>query len=129
MKTIELTFELRPVPKGRPRFARGRVFTPKSTADFERHIRKSTKLQYHLAGMDPFQGTVEITFAFEYKRPKKTIQLVPRADLDNLIKAVMDGLNEVAFVDDKQVALIAATKAWSDRDMIKITISEFGGVG
>jgi Holliday junction resolvase RusA-like endonuclease len=79
--------------------------------------------------LEPFQGTVEITFAFEYKRPKRTTLEIPRADLDNLVKAVLDGLNEVAFVDDKQVALIAASKGWSDRDMIKVSITEFNKGG
>jgi Holliday junction resolvase RusA-like endonuclease len=124
VKEITLKFEMRPVPKGRPRFARGRVFTPKSTSDFERAIRRSTKLQLELAGMGPLAGTLDIGIIFEYKRPKQSTLPVPRADLDNLIKAVLDGLNEIAFVDDKQVALISAYKKWSDKDLITVTISE-----
>lgn len=33
-----------------------------------------------------------------------------KPDIDNIIKAVLDGLNGVAFKDDKQVTSIKATK-------------------
>lgn len=33
-----------------------------------------------------------------------------RGDLDNYLKTVLDGLNEVAWIDDKQVVKITAVK-------------------
>lgn len=35
-------------------------------------------------------------------------------DLDNIIKIILDGLNGIAYLDDKQVVSIGATKVWTE---------------
>lgn len=55
------------------------------------------------------------------QRPKSRrgdVPFIQKPDIDNVIKCVMDGLNGIAFADDRQVTLVVAEKL--DRQ-------EFGG--
>lgn len=47
-----------------------------------------------------------------------------KPDLDNLTKAVLDGLNEVAWYDDAQIVQLHVEKKYSGKPLIQITISE-----
>ena len=126
VRELNLEFDIRPVPKGRPRFARGRVFTPASTTNFEKFIATKTQVDMAVKKFSRFEGPIEVAIMFQYKRPKKTAMEFPRADLDNLCKGVCDGLNEIAFVDDRQIVILAAAKEWGDKDSILVTIREHG---
>jgi Holliday junction resolvase RusA-like endonuclease len=37
---------------------------------------------------------------------------VQKPDLDNIVKAISDGLNRVAFADDSQIAEMVIQKRW-----------------
>lgn len=103
----------RPVPKGRPRLGRrGRVFTPEKTLIAEAEIREAW-----VALDGPiFEGQVSLTVLFNDKETVVTVTEFDgqksklRGDLDNYVKTLMDGLNGVAWADDKQVHHIEATK-------------------
>ena len=90
----------RPIPKARPRLSRrGHVYTPRGTSAWEADVGWTAKA----AGVQPIEGEVSIDLEFNLPDRK-------RVDLDNLIKAVLDGLNGVAWGDDDQVCEIHATK-------------------
>ena len=64
---------------------------------------------------EPFNGPVALILAFFLKRPKtrrKENYVMTTPDLDNLEKAFLDGLNEVAYLDDKQVVVKNAVKRY-----------------
>jgi Holliday junction resolvase RusA-like endonuclease len=76
---------------------------------------------------------VEITISFILKRPKQIIWKTKpmfrlwhdkTPDLDNLVKAVVDGLNGIAFHDDRQIVQLVARKsiAKDDREQPKAII-------
>lgn len=44
------------------------------------------------------------------KRPMPTVRHTKKPDLDNVVKAVADALNGLAFVDDSQIAEVEAAK-------------------
>ena len=48
-----------------------------------------------------------------------------RVDLDNLIKALCDGLNGVCYTDDAQISKITASKIYGDRGNIIVKISQY----
>jgi len=79
-----------PVVKGRPRFTRyGKTYTPKKTVDAEAAIAA-------IAGdlvQEPFGVPVGVEVAFFCATKRRT-------DGDNLMKLVLDAMNEVVFVDD-----------------------------
>ena len=124
MSEINFTIYGKPKAKGRPRVMKsGYTFTPKATVEYE-NLVKLSYLQ-SVGKVDPFDGPliVEIDFFFEipksYSKKRKTNILTKRElytkkpDIDNLIKSITDGLNEVAFNDDKQIVTITARKHYT----------------
>lgn len=47
-----------------------------------------------------------------------------KPDCDNILKAVLDGLNKVAFVDDSQVVEIAMKKTYGLTPKVEVTVEE-----
>ena len=94
--------EGRPKPKGRPRMTRkGRVYTPKDTLEYEAKIAEA--YDGPMFAYTPEYQTIEIE-----ELPDAKSKL--RFDLDNAIKATLDGLNGIAYPDDNLVYHIEATK-------------------
>lgn len=119
---FSITVAGRPVPKGRPRLGRrGRVFTPEKTLIAEDTIRGAW-----LAADGPvFEGPVYIEVWFNEFETVITVGLDDnteasklRGDIDNYVKTVMDGLNEAAWLDDKQVHHVKATKLRRGQEII-----------
>lgn len=48
-----------------------------------------------------------------------------KPDMDNIVKAVADALNGVAYHDDTQIALVVAKKAYSAVEGLDITVEEY----
>jgi Holliday junction resolvase RusA-like endonuclease len=53
---------------------------------------------------------------------KKNAALLPRPDVSNCIKGIEDALNGVAWIDDKQVGTVIATKRYGDEAMTVVKI-------
>ena len=95
----------RPVPKGRPRFGRGRVYTPKKTKDYEQTVCLFAKLAMKKQKMVPFVGPVAVSVKFFLNQP-----LTNRPDLDNLGKALWDGLEKAGIFKDEQIYMCVMEK-------------------
>ena len=121
MYKIEIAGE--PVPKARPRVVKGHAFTPAKTKAAEEAIMLEWVLRY---GDLILEGPLLVEMRFGMKAPKKTKDVVPqkRPDIDNLVKTVLDALNGVAYLDDKQVFKIEASKSWAEEPYTKVTIRE-----
>jgi crossover junction endodeoxyribonuclease RusA len=88
-------------PKERPRLGRGgRTYTPKRTLEYERAVRNVAAVH---CGHWARDGLYRVTLDFVSPR-----QL--RADVDNLAKSCLDGLQGTAFDNDKQVHELVARK-------------------
>lgn len=133
-KPYELVLRTRAVPKGRPRMGKNkRVYTPKTTIEFERRVRASAKT----CMPKPYACPVAISVVMyepipasfpSYKTMAAKLNMItpPRGDLDNRVKAIKDGLNTVAYWDDNQVGHMWAAKYYGDEYLIKVKISRFG---
>ena len=64
----------------------------------------------------PAPNPIEMTIDFRLPRPKTVRRNLPYVapDLDKLIRAVLDALTGVAYVDDGQVVTIKSTKTYGD---------------
>jgi len=116
-----------PVAKGRARArarksASGRdysqIYTPPESAAFEDRVSMFARD----AGAEVLDGPVSLTarFWFEWPRSKwRKTRAREEAwkdtgkDVDNLVKAIMDGLNGVAYYDDRQVAVLIVQKRYA----------------
>lgn len=106
-------------PKQRPRVARGIAYTPKETKVYEEKIKQA----YQEQSNKRFNGLLSLNVKFYFKVPtsysKRRTDLIKdrycnnNKDLDNCIKSILDGLNGVAYEDDKQVVKINAIKIWT----------------
>jgi len=113
-----------PVPKARPRVTRaGITYTPRATLSYEALVRHCYATAY--PGRQPYDAKValalhiEALFPLPASAPRRLrthlenggrLPMATRPDLDNLVKAVLDALNRIAWADDGQVAEITARK-------------------
>lgn len=111
------TFQLAlpPTAKGRPRLARGRVFTPAKTRHAEAALVRELKKQG--AVCFPAGAPIRLEVVFYVRRPAKMpkgrIEPTARPDLDNFLKLVCDSGNGVLWADDGQVVEIYAAKRYA----------------
>lgn len=125
-----------PRGKGRPRASRRggyiRLYTDAKTAAYEAEIGLYAKLA--MKGEAPFAVPLAIAVSV-FVEPIKSASKRDRAsmlsgetlpakkpDLDNIIKAVLDGCNGVAFVDDALVVQIAASKLYAETPGVRVEI-------
>lgn len=108
-----LTIPGRPIPKGRPRLVDGRVFTPRSTRDFESRIAWSCLADRVRFGDEPVSVVIEL-----HGRTKL------RGDIDNYEKAVLDGLVKGGKIDDDRYVVHTETTvvdgAIEDKTIVRI---------
>lgn len=96
----------KPVPKGRPRFARnGGVYTPKTTADYEKRIAQAWRDKYGDKMVDEDRLAIHVDV---YLKKYST------TDVDNLLKIAMDGLQGVAFENDASIKVAKVVKVKVD---------------
>ena len=121
---IKFTINARPQPKERSRTAkRGHHYTPARTVNFELTVKCEFRAQH------PFHeiltGPVGMSVDIQFQRPKtvaKGFWHTGPGDIDNIVKAIKDALNRVAWKDDRQVAYLHAEKHWGDSDRIIVSI-------
>lgn len=132
---MEFKIDGKPVGKGRPRFTRtGQTYTPEKTKEYERLIKTS----YLESGGTLLDGYISISISAYYQIPKAfnrekkefatrgIILPVVRPDLDNVVKAILDGLNGIAYHDDSQVIGITAVKCYSEEPRVEVSINARG---
>lgn len=112
MKEISFIIEGQPKGKDRPRFFNGHAYTTKATREYEKRVctAYADKCKGHCFNAD-IPLSIEVTACFTPPKSwskKKQKEMLGRwamckPDGDNILKIVMDALNGVAYVDDKQV--------------------------
>lgn len=126
----------KPVGKGRPRFTRsGRAYTPKSTKDYEKAVKQAYRAKY--GDVELYNGAVLIRiWAFfpipksdskKKRKEKLERKVLPTVipDLDNIVKCVSDGLNGVAYQDDKQIVSITAHKVYNGEPYVLVSLESW----
>ena len=130
-----VTVEGEIVGKQRPRVCKRGTFTPKKTKDYEQLIRNNYMAQdgrFFEKGI-PVQVSI-----IAFKNPpksttKKNLKLIEQGlfpwtkkiDIDNILKAVLDALNGIAYADDGQVIKIRASKQYTlQSERVEIEVKE-----
>lgn len=130
MERLNFHIQGKPEPKGRPRFTRsGCPYTPVKTKKWERDVAIQAK---RFAPKEVFTGALSLTLLFRLPRPKSlpklTVWHVKKPDLDNLVKAVIDGLEGIIFKGDQQIFQLVAFKQYCEDDEpgVKIEVRTLG---
>lgn len=123
-----------PVPKARPRITKtGHTYTPAKTKDYEELVKWSYIAAYqHMKLERPL--AVEICFHMPMPKsasnPQKSkmlrgeIKPAKKPDIDNLAKAVLDGLNGIAYNDDNQIVELKLQKKYGENPRTVVFITE-----
>jgi Holliday junction resolvase RusA-like endonuclease len=133
---MTLFFEVpgEPVGKARPRFTRqGHAYTPKKTSDYEREVRNSFRIAY--PAHEPMAGPVSMEVYAFFGVPKswpmkkreaalRSESLLPtgRPDASNVLKAVEDALNGLAYLDDSQIVDASVQKRYASRPRVEVSL-------
>lgn len=118
----------KPQGKQRPRFSRisKTVYTPTKTAKYEKQIAKA----YTDSGGKciPADCYVSVNVSAFFPVPKsyskkkredcleRKLRPDKKPDMDNILKVVLDALNEVAYEDDKQVVELIGRKYYTESE-------------
>ena len=110
----------KPQPKQRARVTKsGHAYTPQATRDYEATVASIAEMSIS----EPLTGPILLVVRVAYEIPKswstakkyehESAYHIQPPDLDNVIKSIKDGLSGIAYHDDKQVAVIEASKFWT----------------
>lgn len=134
MGSVVFTIPGKPFAKQRPRATRqGRVYTPKETVSFERTVGQYAMQHFPQPIEGPVSVIVYATFepAASWSKKKAAAHLnrphTQKPDADNVMKAILDGLNRIAFADDAQVSEQVVRKIWGPtaQTVVMVTQLEF----
>lgn len=131
------TINTKAIGKERPRFNTytKTTYTPQKTKKYEEIIKNTFQEKYGLR-INPSVNEIHIKIDVEYAPPKsiskkKKAELIDwkqgymhKPDVDNIAKAILDALNGVVWLDDKQVVELLVSKAYGKEDKINIEIIE-----
>lgn len=140
MSPLAFTVPGTPRGKGRPRIGRARngapvAFTDRQTAAYESLIALAA--QQAMAGRSPFAVPVDLKIRVRLVPAASTSKAAKEAmldgrqppakkpDLDNVLKAIADGLNGVAYADDALIVGLSAIKIYAVTAGVDVLVSPF----
>lgn len=119
--------------------ARGRthVFTPRPTQDYEAVVRASAAAVR--GGSPPLDGPIAAHIRIRLAPPVRVARTVRadmmagrirptrRPDVDNVVKAILDGSNGVAITDDACVVSLSAEKVYAEDAGVDVRFESLAG--
>ena len=123
----------KPHGKERPRVVNGHAYTPEKTKAFEQAVAWA----YKAAGGKMMEGYIEVNVTAFYDIPKNTskksrelmergiILPMKKPDVDNVVKAVLDALNGIAYKDDNQVVRETGAKFYGKEPCLYIEVKTY----
>ena len=141
---IHFKIEGKPVPQGRPRAVRMgagvRMYDPPKSKVYKQMVAAKVRSYMKINGIQTITEPLAVHLNFYFTPPKsyskKRIQAIEakeelftkHLDLDNLVKAVTDGMNSIMYLDDSQIVGLTAGKHYGHKDYVdvKVEIIETG---
>ena len=126
-----------PQGKGRPRFVKGRAYTPPKTKAYEDRVRicytRACGSEPPYPAGVPLSVIINADFPVPESTPKKNIpqmlsgEILPtkKPDCDNIIKVILDSLNGIAYHDDSQVVRVHCNKFYGTEAKVEVAIGRY----
>jgi Holliday junction resolvase RusA-like endonuclease len=114
VETVSFIVPGEPVPKARPRVTRNGTYTPEACREYEKRVAYFARQA--MRGREPTKKAVFLcvtAFVTRPKKPKNKDLPITRPDTDNYLKAPMDAINKICYVDDGQVTDALARKRYA----------------
>ena len=111
-----------PVPQGSMRVYNGNIVHSQGAALAT--WRSAVAIAAKQAGCVPLPGSVRLDLLFGMPKPRTVKRTFPSVapDLDKLIRAVLDALTAIAYLDDGQVIDINASKVYALTPFCEVTV-------
>lgn len=135
----EFEVEGRIKPKQSTRFAKicnfVRTYTPADVKCYSNWVKLCFKQAY--PDFKPLEGAVrlriDVNFVIPKSYTKKKLQMIEegcmcptvKPDCDNICKQIADSLNNLAWLDDKQIVNLEVRKRFANRDYVVINFEEW----
>lgn len=114
----------RPIPQGSLKFINGHAIHVRAQdlALWRADIANTARSVI----LEKAQEGVEVNLTFVLAKPKTVTRKEPhiRPDIDKLVRAVLDGLTDVAYKDDEQVVKLSASKEYGETQGVWIRITD-----
>lgn len=117
--------------KERPRNGKGYFYTPQNTKDYEELVKVCYRQKYK---EPPTKEAVKVGIVVWMvsakslsKRKRAELENHPpmkKPDIDNIAKIILDGLNGVAWEDDRQVSSLEIVKLWGHSEKVMVVIQK-----
>lgn len=138
--TFMVVFTVDGIPqgKGRPRFRRAgnfvQTYTDTKTKTYEQKIKESASRA--MGSARPLEGPISVDLyirvrcptSFSKRRRNECFEgrerPTKKPDIDNILKAYLDAMNEIIYLDDNQVVRISAKKVYSMVPGVDVGIRE-----
>ena len=118
---IRILIEGDAIPAARPRF-NGHAYQPKRNRDYRAKVQ--TAAYSAMAGREPMTGAVAVCVRL-YRKYKPTTKQF--GDVDNHLKAIFDGMNQIIFKDDAQIVSCLVEKHLDKvNPRAEVTVQELG---
>lgn len=119
--------------KQRPRFNGRFAYTPEKTLEYENWVKTCYSMKYPVMQLTgPLKVTIITYFAIPKSTSKKKAkqmldyEILPtvKPDTDNIAKSILDSLNGIAYLDDKQVVNLQVEKYYAETSSVSVRIEE-----
>ena len=131
---MKITIQGKVQAKQRPRFNGKFTYTPAQTKNYENWVKLSFINQY--PNFKPLENELEVSIKAYFEIPKSVskkkreqmlngnIRPTIKPDLDNIAKSVLDALNKLAYLDDKQIVFLEVEKFYDVSPRVELMVEE-----
>ncbi|MBY6844638.1 RusA family crossover junction endodeoxyribonuclease [Clostridium botulinum] len=130
---MKIVIDGKPMGKQRPRFntKTGRAYTPSKTVNYENWVKVCYMEQ---CNKEKLEGAIKADIKVFYPIPKGTSKKKKKSmlvgierptkkpDVDNIAKVILDSLNGLAYVDDKQVITCYISKWYGENPRVEVEL-------
>lgn len=131
-----LVMPIKAVGKERPRYSAWTksFYTPQKTKEFEAIVGAYAKVYMRDHGLSITDGPVSVSVTVYDKMPKSwskkkksealsgSIYPMKTPDGDNVLKAILDGMQDIVYVNDKQVVRFKLDRMYAEEDAIHLGV-------
>lgn len=131
---MKLTIQGKVQAKQRVRLGRYSRYTPEQTKNYENWVKLSFINQY--PNFKPLENELVVSIKAYFEIPKSvskkkreqmlkgSIRPTIKPDLDNIAKSILDALNKLAYVDDKQIVFLEVEKFYDESPRVELMVEE-----